>query len=100
RRWCAALLALPGAVAVDLGRLCALTADALRRRPADGELKRLDLATGSGAAWACAVLSSTPGMYVVDIDPRESGGRQTVVAHVATGDRTRLERLLVRGRRR
>jgi hypothetical protein len=72
----------------------------LRGRPAEGSLQRLTLKSGTGAAWACGVLSSTPGAYVVDV-PREKGTEgRVIVAHVLTGDRTRLERLLTSGGRR
>ncbi|MEV0186191.1 hypothetical protein AB0I54_44245 [Streptomyces sp. NPDC050625] len=99
-RWGAALLAWPGAVFTDMAGLCAVTVRVLRGRPAEGSLQRLTLKSGTGAAWACGVLSSTPGAYVVDV-PRGKGTEgRVIVAHVLTGDRTRLERLLTSGGRR
>ncbi|OLZ74318.1 hypothetical protein AV521_01130 [Streptomyces sp. IMTB 2501] len=94
-RWGAALLAWPGAVCADMAGLCRVTALVLRGRPAGGSLLTLTLKSGTGAAWACGVLSSTPGAYVVDVP-----GERAVVAHFLTDDRTRLELLLTSGGRR
>ncbi|MGW0994279.1 hypothetical protein [Streptomyces sp. NPDC002520] len=100
-RWGAALLAWPGAVLADMAGLYAVTVHVLRGRPVDGRLQRLTLKSGTGAAWACGLLSSTPGAYVVDVPGTKSRGEagQTVVAHFLTADRTRLERLLTEGGR-
>ncbi|GHD98505.1 hypothetical protein [Streptomyces alanosinicus] len=102
RRWAAAALAWPGAVLTDLVGLCGVTARALGGRSPEGSLKKMTLASGAGAAWACALLSSTPGAYVVDVlEPRETGrAPQTAVAHFLTDDRTRLEDVLTEGMRR
>ncbi|WBO69530.1 hypothetical protein [Streptomyces camelliae] len=102
RRWGAAALAWPGAVLNDVLRLSALTARALGGRSAGGRLKTVTLASGTGPAWACALLSSTPGAYVVDVPgwQREGKDRRIVVAHFLTDDRTRLEDVLTEGRRR
>ncbi|MFI1735124.1 hypothetical protein ACH40E_39090 [Streptomyces acidicola] len=102
RRWGGAVLAWPGAVLTDLVRLWWLTARALGGRSPQGSLKTMTPAPGTGAAWACALLSSTPGAYVVDVrGTREAAQEsQTVVAHFLTDDRTRLEDLLTEGARR
>ncbi|WEP00521.1 hypothetical protein A6P39_038810 [Streptomyces sp. FXJ1.172] len=102
RNWGAAALAWPGAVLADLARLCAVTARVLAGRPAEGSLRTVTLARGTGAAWAGALLSSTPGAYVVDVPGRQDGGNapRTAVAHFLTADRTRLEDVLTEGRRR
>ncbi|MGN5380832.1 hypothetical protein ACQ4WX_38135 [Streptomyces lasalocidi] len=102
RRWGAATLAWPGAVLTDLIRLCRVTARALGGRFPEGSLKTMTLVPGTGAAWACALLSSTPGAYVVDVlEPRRTGqGSQTAVAHFLTDDRTHLEDVLTEGKRR
>ncbi|MGW0768961.1 hypothetical protein [Streptomyces sp. NPDC002676] len=99
-RWGAALLAWPGAVLNDIAQLCAVTVRVLRGRPVEGSLRTMTLKSGTGAAWACGVLSSTPGAYVVDVPGGQDEAGRTVVAHVLTGDRTRLERLLTQGGRR
>ncbi|MFG2857767.1 hypothetical protein ACGFZ9_45460 [Streptomyces mirabilis] len=102
RRWGAAVLAWPGAVLTDLIRLWWITARTLGGRSPEGSLKTMMLAPGTGAAWACALLSSTPGAYVVDV--RGTGGAaqesQTVVAHFLTDARTHLEDVLTEGARR
>ncbi|MGW2824113.1 hypothetical protein ACWC24_24415 [Streptomyces sp. NPDC001443] len=100
RRWAAATLAWPGAVLADLGRLCRVTVLALRGRSPEGGLRTMTLAPGSGAAWACALLSSTPGAYIVDVHGNGARGTRTAVAHFLTDDRTRLEDVLTEGPRR
>ncbi|MFJ5033814.1 hypothetical protein ACIQB5_38415 [Streptomyces sp. NPDC088560] len=100
RRWASAALMWPAAVLGDLGRLCGVTARAVRGRSPEGSLKTLSLRSGTGAAWACAVLSATPGAYVVDVQGQEMQGGQRAVAHFLTEDRTRLEDVLTEGRRR
>ncbi|MFK0160579.1 hypothetical protein ACIQVL_30490 [Streptomyces sp. NPDC090499] len=103
RRWGVAALAWPGAVVTDLARLWWITARALGGRSPEGSLKTMTLVSGAGPAWACALLSSTPGAYVVDV---RTGGRgeaqepRTVVAHFLTDDGTRLEDVLTEGARR
>ncbi|MFI2200347.1 hypothetical protein ACH47Z_06080 [Streptomyces sp. NPDC020192] len=102
RRGGAAALAWPGAVLGDLARLCGVIARALGGRSAEGSLETVTLGSGTGAAWACALLSSTPGAYVVDVPGRQrkGGGPRTAVAHFLTEGRTRLEGVLTEGRRR
>ncbi|MGW2648820.1 hypothetical protein ACWC2T_28835 [Streptomyces sp. NPDC001393] len=104
RRWGAAALAWPGAVLTDLSRLCLATARALGGHSSQGSLKIMTLSPGTGAAWACALLSSTPGAYVVDVhvrEPRRTGrASQTAVAHFLSDDRTSLEDVLTEGTRR
>ncbi|MFD8722858.1 hypothetical protein ACFV2H_34000 [Streptomyces sp. NPDC059629] len=102
RRWGAAVLAWPGAVLTDLIRLWWITARALGGRSPEGSLKSMSLAPGTGAAWACALLSSTPGAYVVDVHGTQEAAQesQTVLAHFLTDDRTRLEDVLTEGGRR
>lgn len=102
RGWGPAALAWPGAVVGDLVRLCSVTVRALAGRPAGGALKTVTLASDTGAAWACALLSSTPGAYVVDVPAPHQKGKtpRTAVAHFLSEDRTRLEDVLTQGQRR
>ena len=102
RRWGAAVLAWPGAVLADLVGLWWITARALGGRSPEGSLKTMTLAPGTGPAWACALLSSTPGAYVVDVHGTREAAQEsrTVVAHFLTDDRTRLEDVLTEGARR
>ncbi|MFF4520928.1 hypothetical protein [Streptomyces bluensis] len=100
RRWGAALLAWPGAVLADLGRLCVVTVRALHGRSPEGALKTVTLQPGTGAAWACGVLSSTPSTYVVDVPEGMTEGGQTVVVHVMDRELSRLDRVLTVGPRR
>ncbi|MFF3821574.1 hypothetical protein ACFYYD_34240 [Streptomyces bluensis] len=100
RRWGAAFLAWPGAVLADLGRLCVVTVRALRGRSPEGALKTVTLEPGTGAAWACGVLSSTASTYVVDVSGGKTEGVQTVVVHVMDRGLSRLDRVLTVGPRR
>ncbi|MFJ8493180.1 hypothetical protein ACIRBZ_33255 [Streptomyces sp. NPDC094038] len=104
RQWGACLLAWPGALLTDLFRLWWLTARALGGRASEGSLKTMTLAPGTGAAWACALLSATPGAYVVDVrgtrGEAPAAREREVVAHFLTDGRTRLENVLTEGPRR
>ncbi len=101
-RWAAALLSWPGAVLTDTVRLAAATAGCLRGGADPCRFRTLRLKPGTGAAWAGAVLSGTPGAYVVRVTPARpgdetSGDRLTV--HVMSAERTALERALTVGDR-
>lgn len=100
--WVAALAAWPGAVLTDTVRLAVATARCLRGRPIEGGFRTVRLTSGTGAAWAAAVLSATPGAYVVDVDraPPENGEGDLLTVHVLPGEPTRLERVLTTGGRR
>ncbi|MCQ4084101.1 hypothetical protein NGB36_26885 [Streptomyces sp. RB6PN25] len=100
RRWGAAALAWPGAVLTDTVRLFAVTARTLCGRPVEGRWQTVTLVSGTGAAWACGLLSSTPGAYVVDVRGQQPGAGEALVVHVVIDDRTRLERVLTAGGRR
>ncbi|MFD8810890.1 hypothetical protein ACFV23_05215 [Streptomyces sp. NPDC059627] len=103
RRWAAAVLAWPGAVLGDLIRLWWATGRALGGRSSCGSLQTMTLASGTGAGWASALLSSTPGAYVVDVPGTRGAApasRTVVVAHFLTDDRTSLEDVLTEGVRR
>ncbi|MDI5969210.1 hypothetical protein POF50_007605 [Streptomyces sp. SL13] len=63
----AAALHWPAALLTDTARLAAVTAGVLCGRPAPGCFRVLRLRPGTGAAWAGALLSATPGAYVVDV---------------------------------
>ncbi|MFF8772590.1 Na+/H+ antiporter subunit E [Kitasatospora sp. NPDC015120] len=67
--WARALWAFPATLLSDTGRLALLVLRTLRhprRRPADGGFRTVRLAPGTGAAWAGALLSATPGGFVVE----------------------------------
>ncbi|MEV6976881.1 hypothetical protein [Kitasatospora sp. NPDC093806] len=97
--WARALWAFPGTLLADTGRLAALVLRtlvrrALRRpdrRPPDSGFRQLRLTPGTGAAWAGAVLSTTPGGYVVEV----RGDVLTV--HTLDGSSSALQRALTGG---
>ncbi|MEU8435924.1 hypothetical protein AB0F18_24025 [Streptomyces sp. NPDC029216] len=91
-----ALLLFPGALLTDTARLAAATARVLRGHRVTGRFHTVRLRRGSGTGWACGLLSATPGLYVVDLDP--SG--PTVLAHTLPGRPTPLETALTTGGRR
>jgi multisubunit Na+/H+ antiporter MnhE subunit len=91
--WTAALWALPGTLLRETVQLACLTRAALRGRPAQGRFATVRLRPGVGAAWACALLSGTPGSCVLDVD--EQPGAATVLrVHSLFGPRSRLETVL------
>ncbi|MEW1637074.1 hypothetical protein AB0469_23710 [Streptomyces sp. NPDC093801] len=90
-----ALLLFPGALLTDTGRLAAATVRALRGHRTTGRFHTVRLRRGSGAAWACGLLSATPGLYVVDLAPPGP----TALVHTLPGRPTRLERALTSGGR-
>jgi Na+/H+ ion antiporter subunit len=104
--WLAALAAWPGAVLTDTLRLAATTARRLggaRRSHPVGRFATLRLTSGTGAAWTSALLSATPGAYVVEVTPaREAGttGGDLLTVHLLPGEPTTLERVLTAGGRR
>lgn len=100
--WMAALVAWPGAVLTDTVRLAAATARCLRGRPIEGGLRTVRVEPGTGTAWAAAVLSATPGAYVVDVDRAPAGDAEgdLLTVHVLPGEPTTLERVLTAGGRR
>jgi multisubunit Na+/H+ antiporter MnhE subunit len=95
-----AVLSWPGTLFADTGRLTAATIRSLplsRRRPVSGRFETLELHRGTGAAWACAVLSATPGAYVVDVGTRGD----VIMVHVLPGPPSAVERAVTTdGRRR
>ncbi|PWI42828.1 Na+/H+ antiporter subunit E [Streptomyces sp. ICBB 8177] len=92
-----AVRAFPAAVCADTGQLVSAVVRSLLRRPDEGAFHTLTLRDDAGAAWACAVLSATPGSYVVDV--RRESGERLIQVHTL-GDPNRLERTLTRGGRR
>lgn len=86
-----ALWAYPWTLLADTGRLALLVLSPARRRQAG--FRTVRLAPGTGGAWAAALLSSTPGAYVVDAD----GGVLTV--HSISGQVSSLEGALTGGAR-
>ncbi|MET8473449.1 hypothetical protein [Streptomyces sp. NPDC004856] len=80
-----AVAAWPGTLLRDTGRLCVA---ATRRRA--GSFRTVRLTEGAGPAWSCALLSSTPSAYVVDID--EDTGE--ALLHVLDDEPSALERAL------
>ncbi|MEU6172495.1 Na+/H+ antiporter subunit E [Streptantibioticus parmotrematis] len=92
-----ALRAFPAAVCTDTGQLASAIARSLLRRPDEGAFHTLRLRDDAGPAWACALLSATPGAYVVDV--RHESGERLIQVHTL-GDPNRLERALTHGGRR
>ncbi|WP_371614330.1 hypothetical protein [Streptomyces sp. NBC_00454] len=88
----------PGALLADTLRLARAV---LRPRRFRGGFRVIELPAGTGPAWACALLSATPGLYVVHVDP-DSGrsGPRRLTVHAVTDEVGSLERALVSGGRR
>jgi hypothetical protein len=103
-----ALLAWPGTLVADLARLVVVTLrGTYHRGNASGRFRTVVLRAGVGAGWASALLSATPGAYVVDVRPQASGREdgspgttrgEVMTVHVLTGPASVLERALTRGR--
>jgi hypothetical protein len=97
--WMSALWLWPGTVVVETWRLARFTAAAPGRRAAEGRFRTVRLRRGVGAAWACALLSGTPGGCVVDVTtPADAGSGDgtapTLRIHALFPERSRLEALL------
>ncbi|KQV17482.1 MULTISPECIES: hypothetical protein [unclassified Kitasatospora] len=92
-----ALWAWPWTLLADTGRLAAVV---LRPGRRGGGFREIELPAGTGPAWAGALLSATPGAYVVDVRPaaRPDGPRRMTV-HALTDDAGALERALTGGGR-
>ncbi|MFD7258212.1 hypothetical protein [Streptomyces sp. NPDC059874] len=90
-----ALLHCPGTLLADTWRLAVLVTRVLRGRRVTGRFHTMTLRRGAGAAWACGLLATTPGLYVVDLG---RGGRMLV--HTLPGPASALEQALVSGRDR
>ncbi len=88
----------PGAVLGDTVRFAAAIGRALRGRSVPGRLCEVRLRPGTGAAWAGAALSATPGAYVVDVRHDTHEG-DVLTVHVLTEGVTALERALTTGGR-
>jgi hypothetical protein len=97
--WARALLAWPGAVLADTGRLAVATVRTTRGRRFRGRFQKVELKAGTGTAWACALLSATPGAYVVDVRPGAAGFGDVLTLHVLGDTATALERILTGGER-
>ncbi|MFI2612664.1 hypothetical protein [Kitasatospora sp. NPDC018619] len=83
-----ALRAFPGTLLADTGRLARAVFSPAHRRSG---FRAVRLAPGTGPAWAAALLSSTPGAYVVDVDG------QTLLVHTLGREVSSLERALAQG---
>ncbi|MFD8704867.1 hypothetical protein ACFV1W_19965 [Kitasatospora sp. NPDC059648] len=81
-----ALWAYPWTLLADTGRLALAVLLPGHRR---GGFRTVRLASGTGAAWGAALLSSTPGAYAVG---SRNGGELTV--HTLGDERSSLERAL------
>ncbi|WP_316529374.1 hypothetical protein [Kitasatospora brasiliensis] len=84
-RLTAALRAFPRTLPADTARLALAVVSPSHRRPA---FRAVRLAPGTGPAWAAALLSSTPGAYVVEVDG------QTLLVHALGRELSSLERAL------
>ncbi|MFC1415855.1 hypothetical protein [Streptacidiphilus cavernicola] len=89
----AALWAWPGTLLAETVRLAVLTAAALGGRVVEGRWRTVRLRPGVGAAWACALMSGTPGGCVVEVE--DTGPVPPLVRlHTLFPGRSRLEELL------
>lgn len=102
-----ALLHWPRSVLADTGRLVLATVRVLRGRRVHGRFHTLLLAPGTGPGWSSALLSATPGGYVVDVtDHEEDGcagggpGGPALLVHALPGGPSALERALTTAGRR
>lgn len=103
-----ALLAWPGTLVADLARLVVVTLrGTFQHGSASGDFRTVVLRPGVGAGWAGALLSATPGAYVVEVRPQGAGREdgppgttrgEVLTVHVLTGSASVLERALTRGR--
>ena len=91
--WMAAAWAWPGTLLTETVQLARLTLATLRGRPAHGRFTTVRLRAGVGTAWACALLSGTPGSCVVDLDPNP-GSVPILTVHALFDSRSRLESVL------
>ena len=91
--WMTALWVWPGTLLTETVQLARLTLAALRGRPAHGRFATVRLRAGVGAAWACALLSGTPGGCVVKVDP-DPGAAPVLTVHSLFDSRSRLEAVL------
>ncbi|MFF2950426.1 Na+/H+ antiporter subunit E [Kitasatospora sp. NPDC057965] len=87
-RLAAAIRSFPGTLLADTGRLALAVLSPGHRRSA---FRTVRLAPGTGPAWAAALLSSTPGAYVVDIDG------QCLLVHALGPEASSLESALTGG---
>ena len=97
--WARALLAWPGTVVTDTGRLAAAAVRGVLGRKVRSRFHEVELKAGTGSAWACAVLSATPGAYVVDVKRGAAGSGDALTIHVLGDSTTALEGVLTGGER-
>ncbi|MFI8521858.1 hypothetical protein ACIGEZ_29185 [Streptomyces sp. NPDC085481] len=89
-----ALLLWPGALLSGTWRLTVAVGRVLRGHRVTGRFRTLHWHQGTGPAWACGLLSATPGLYVVDLGPD-----RTVLVHTLPGGPGALESALTSGGR-
>lgn len=85
------LWAFPWTLIADTGRLALVTVSPARRR--DAGFRTVRLSPGTGPAWAAALLSSTPGAYVVSTEG------DTLIVHALGGRVSALQAALTDGER-
>jgi hypothetical protein len=91
--WMAAVWAWPGTLLTETVQLARLTLAGLRGRPAQGRFATVRLRAGVGTAWACALLSGTPGSCVVAVDGKP-GAAPVLRVHSLFDSPSRLESVL------
>ncbi|MGW2560852.1 hypothetical protein ACWCXB_16725 [Streptomyces sp. NPDC001514] len=95
-----ALLKWPGSVLADTGRLVLATVHGLSgTRRVHGRFHTVRLAPGTGPAWGAALLSATPGGYVVDVTAADGEAGPALLVHTLPGPPSALERALTTGGR-
>jgi multisubunit Na+/H+ antiporter MnhE subunit len=91
--WMAAVWAWPGTLLTETVQLARLTLVGVRGRPPQGRFATVRLRAGVGTAWACALLSGTPGSCVVAVDGKP-GAAPVLRVHSLFDSRSRLESVL------
>jgi multisubunit Na+/H+ antiporter MnhE subunit len=91
--WTAAVRVWPGTLLMETVRLARLTLAGLRGRPTQGRFATVRLRAGVGTAWACSLLSGTPGSCVMAVDAHP-GAAPVLIVHSLFDSRSRLESVL------
>lgn len=94
RHLAAALWTWPWTLLTETFQLARVTAVTLRGRPVSGRFVSVRLRPGVGVAWACALLSGTPGSCVVGVEKAAPGRSAVLRVHAVFPGRSALQRVL------
>ncbi|MFE5588357.1 hypothetical protein [Kitasatospora sp. NPDC056531] len=86
-----ALWTFPWTLLADTGRLALAVLSPRHQR---GGFRTVRLAPGAGPAWAAALLSATPGAYIVDVADAKKGAAGSLTVHALGCEVSALERAL------